>query len=312
MSITIEELLHEILPETREMVVRAKRRHNDQIRRMVRQETGLRISPSHNIKIYITTGVPVTLEEYKFTEEYRRAILISRWRTEIISFEDLSKRSISWFDGLSDNNKEILDSTRRKIYDPLRSGNRLADDLLKESALVGLIERLYSFDDHILGHYQPEDKQGGITASIHLYWGIIGLVAGLLGVTVEALTIIVLAHELAHAYTHLGADIDGHKWDTFSFMNTDKAVREGLAQYYTKQIVRKLKQDQNMPDPEEAYTELLSLQPKEYNVQETWVDAKYTAEDIRLAMIKFRRDSEAISINKFENLLEQNRFNTTK
>ena len=36
------------------------------------------------------------------------------------------------------------------------------------------------------------------------------------GFDVEALTYVVLAHELAHAYTHLGRDIDGNAWDTES------------------------------------------------------------------------------------------------
>ena len=38
---------------------------------------------------------------------------------------------------------------------------------------------------------------------------VIGLISGILGVSVEALTIVTLIHELSHAYSHLGYDIDG-------------------------------------------------------------------------------------------------------
>jgi hypothetical protein len=52
---------------------------------------------------------------------------------------------------------------------------------------------------------------------IRLYWVVIGIAARTLGVAVEALTIVVLAHELARAYTHLGRDIDNERWDTGHF-----------------------------------------------------------------------------------------------
>jgi hypothetical protein len=45
-------------------------------------------------------------------------------------------------------------------------------------------------------------------------WGVIGLFSQILGLNPEALTIVVLAHELAHAYTHRTADIDGKFWDS--------------------------------------------------------------------------------------------------
>ncbi len=41
---------------------------------------------------------------------------------------------------------------------------------------------------------------------------VIGLVSEWLGCAVEDLAIVVLTHELAHAYTQLGADIEGLRW----------------------------------------------------------------------------------------------------
>jgi hypothetical protein len=39
---------------------------------------------------------------------------------------------------------------------------------------------------------------------------------------------VVLAHELAHAYTQLGADIDGRRWAAPSFAKAETALKEGL------------------------------------------------------------------------------------
>ena len=64
--------------------------------------------------------------------------------------------------------------------------------------------------------------------------------AGVVGATVEALTVVVAAHELSHAYTHLGRDIDGRCWDTEAFAHAETGMVEGLAQFYTALICDKL------------------------------------------------------------------------
>lgn len=65
--------------------------------------------------------------------------------------------------------------------------------------------------------------------SIEVYWAVIGLVAALLDVRIEDLTTVVLTHELAHAYTHLGYDIDGANWPGQCFAKTESVLKEGLA-----------------------------------------------------------------------------------
>jgi hypothetical protein len=62
---------------------------------------------------------------------------------------------------------------------------------------------------------------------------VIGITARALGVSPDALTIVVLAHELAHAYAHLGRDIDNERWETEQFAKSDIDIVEGLAQFYT-------------------------------------------------------------------------------
>jgi hypothetical protein len=61
------------------------------------------------------------------------------------------------------------------------------------------------------------DEQAINRTTIRLYWGVIELVSEWLGCGIEDLAIVVLARELAHAYTQLGADIDGRRWAAPSF-----------------------------------------------------------------------------------------------
>jgi hypothetical protein len=73
-----------------------------------------------------------------------------------------------------------------------------------------------------------------------VYWMVIGVMSGVLGVPVDALAIVVATHELAHAYSHLGRDIDGSRWETEAFARAELNIAEGIAQFYTEMICHKL------------------------------------------------------------------------
>jgi hypothetical protein len=121
-----------------------------------------------------------------------------------------------------------------------------------------------------------------------VYWAVIGLVAVLLDVKIEDLAAVVLAHELAHAYTHLGYDIDGKNWDGEGFATTESKLKEGLAQYYTQAVCARLRQ---MPDCLDAYETLLKEQPEPYQTHVHWVE-EFTPEEVRRAMIETRRQGK--------------------
>ena len=93
---------------------------------------------------------------------------------------------------------------------------------------------MLSVREDFLGIYEYDarglfaDEQAINRATIRLYWGVIGLVSEWLGCRIEDLAIVVLAHELAHAYTQLGADIDGRRWAAPSFAKAETALKEGL------------------------------------------------------------------------------------
>jgi hypothetical protein len=113
--------------------------------------------------------------------------------------------------------------------------------LLESKQVEQLDEKLRQIDRDILGAYFFH------RAEIQLYWMAIGFFAPLIGVPIEDLTIVVLAHELGHAYTHLGGDVDGTCWDTDAFAATNVHVVEGLAQSYTERVVNGLKKTTQEP-----------------------------------------------------------------
>jgi hypothetical protein len=115
---------------------------------------------------------------------------------------------------------------------------------------------------------------------------VIALVAAALPTDVEDLTAVVLAHEYAHAFTHVGADIEGHRWPTDHFAGSESPLKEGLAQYYTAQVCGALQLQ--FPGVLKAYEALLPQQPDKYRVHAAWL-RDYRQEGVRSAMIETRR-----------------------
>ena len=145
---------------------------------------------------------------------------------------------------------------------------------------------------------------------ISVYWMVIGIMSGVLGVPVDALAIVVATHELAHAYSHLGRDIDGSRWETEAFAKADLAIAEGIAQFYTEVICRRL-QDR-FPAAENAYRALLEYQSGPYRIHEAWANPKLKSENrknadragevVRSCMIEGRKTS-ITSYSVFESKL---------
>jgi hypothetical protein len=94
---------------------------------------------------------------------------------------------------------------------------------------------------------------------------------------VEALTIVAATHELAHAYSHLGRDIHGGRWDTEAFAKAKLNIAEGIAQFYTETICRKF--HNRFPAAENAYRALLQYQSGPYRIHESWADPELKVEE---------------------------------
>ncbi|MBI3800826.1 MAG: hypothetical protein HY268_28095 [Deltaproteobacteria bacterium] len=200
--------------------------------------------------------------------------------------------------------------------------SELAEILLKEVQKFNLVEWVLEINEDVLGTYhykKPPHKTGQLLFIaeeskekwINLYWGVIGLIAQLLDVAVEDLTTVVLTHELAYAYTHLGADIDGHRWTAHNFASTDNCLKEGLAQYYTELVCTRLLRQ--APQSLDAYKRLLEHQPLDYQVHHRWLE-EFKPEEVRFAMIETRRNGpgrhdafEAALTHTYEKLRKNNR-----
>ena len=99
--------------------------------------------------------------------------------------------------------------------------------LLQTLAITrAVIDEIKEIREDILGAYR---FTGPRTPRIEIYWMAQALIAAMIGSRIEDLTVVTLTHELAHAYTHVGRDIDGHYWDTNGFAATHLDICEGLA-----------------------------------------------------------------------------------
>jgi len=94
----------------------------------------------------------------------------------------------------------------------------------------GIMEKLKRIGPDVFGAYYFYERR------VELYWLSIGMYSLIYNTPVDELTIVVLTHELAHGYSHVGFDIDGNDWDTDAFSKTDLKIVEGIAQFYTEMI----------------------------------------------------------------------------
>jgi hypothetical protein len=302
MSIKLERLLEQIPKDTMERVDRTRKQIGSSIRDAIRRETGLMLQrrglgsdseSRENISapVFLEAGLPTILSKVEFEDDYWLILLISPYKADLEKMATSSARVSELFNKLaSDSQGEKLLRGRDRSLPPVRA---LTEELLALMKKDNPVKRILEVNEDVLGVYRyrlppksslfPQDPMSG---EIILYWGVIGLVAGLLGVTIEDLTIVVLAHEFGHAYTHMGADIDGHRWPTNSFSLSEHGLKEGLAQYYTHQVCLRLQKQ--FFRAHEAYKELLKNQPQAYKTHEPWLKAQ-TPEEVRLAMLETRR-----------------------
>lgn len=302
MSIRLHTLLELIPSDTEVRVDRFRKQVSSSIRDAIRRETGLLLQRRQgytsqenprdgiSVPVRLEPGLPTILQKIEFPDSYWLTLLISPYKADLENFLGSSTGLSALTHKLNDNPQgKLLLQGRDQHLMPLRN---LTDELLKIVQKDNPAKRILEVNEDILGVYRYElpnktylnfDPMHG---EIVLYWGVIGLFANLLGVAIEDLTFIIMAHEVAHAYTHLGADIDGKRWETDSFAKSDHALREGLAQYYTVQISQRLMATH--PGASKAFSSLLDVQPDAYKSHSEWIKDN-TPEEIRLAMLETRR-----------------------
>lgn len=162
--------------------------------------------------------------------------------------------------------------------------NHFIGSLLGMADRLNLLRMIMNIDEDVLGAYYFH------LSEIHLFWLPIGLIASMMEVSVESLTTVVLAHELAHAYTHLGLDIDGRSWELTDFASSDIRIVEGLAQYYTMVICGNIVD--NFAAAQIAFNKLLEYQSPIYTAFKQWSNNNFASgELIRYCMLRTRTQS---------------------
>lgn len=309
----LDQLLSMIPSDTEELVRRTRDRFNPNIREAVRQETGLRFRPRSragdlapaeaiNVPVRLVAGLPVSLKKRDIEEKWRTAALLAPWRRTLEQLRDSSTTTADRVLVLM-RDMESAEAQKR-----LKGCAELAEWLLQKVQGFDLAKWILEIKEDVLGVYRcdlsgksPEDK---LECHIELYWGVIGLVAQILGVSPEALTIVVLAHELGHAYTHRASDHDGRTWESVAFGKSELALIEGLAQYYAARTCERL--IVSAPAAKGAYEELLKHQPEAYTKHIPWLK-RHRPEEVRFALLVARREGET-KLDRFETVLKDARW----
>jgi hypothetical protein len=316
MPILLTDLIKKLPSDTPDRVKAAKDRFNTKIRQALRQETRLGLNRRQDdllggrdemisVPITVHPGLPEglqPLERQTIDDQHRLAVLLSPYRQALVAFRDSGKT-------LTEEMIPMLrsDELGRRLLDGRETDVgpawRYVDSLCKALATFDLTKFILTVNEDVLGVYRYNDHNDydDPNPKIELYWGVIGLIARDLGVAVEDLAAVVLAHELAHAYTHVGSDADDRYWNTRHFNKSSVGLKEGLAQYYTVLVCQRLERD--APGIRAAYKKLLPKQPAAYHVQEEWKDS--TPEMVRHAMLEIRRTSNDGTPETFKELLRK-------
>jgi hypothetical protein len=169
-----------------------------------------------------------------------------------------------------------------KGVEAIETSRAFISEILTRSVEIEILDRFRAINEDILGAYW-------INASkIQIYWMPLAIFAPLLRVPLRTLTIAVLCHELVHAYTHRGVDLNGQSWPTDHFIATDTYVKEGLAQYYTEKIMREL--GVRLPDALAVFLAKTAKQAPPYTAYQNWLgDQRQPSPEVtRWAMREFR------------------------
>ena len=312
MAIGLDKLLELIPFDSEKRTRRTKDDTNLLVRERLRQLTGFRFATRGrgrrdveglddvSVRIELVPGLPTALRNVTIDDDDWILAVLALHRPDLEALQASAGEIAEIIPMLSSHQRGLELLKGREAH--LQPVAALAEDLLRAVASFDLLGKILEVNEDVLGAYFPPRSRGygGQTdPRIELYWAVIGLVAPLIKVTPEALCVVVLAHELAHAFTHMGADIDGHRWDTDAFVKSKTELKEGLAQYYTEATCKKL--GVLAPTATDAYERLLEKQPDAYKVHVPWL-SNYRPEEVRLALVETRRTEES-EISKFDAVL---------
>jgi hypothetical protein len=276
-----QEFLQQHDPKLCERVKGAFDQWNPILRRHLRDEMGLRLgSDDKNAKVsvHVVPGLPPSLLAVIGQFEEPDWLLLLRKA----SIDDASATLDGLLSHWRDVEPHLSPAARERGHGATVQVRAMLDELSQAAKKEALLRQFGNIREDVLGAYFFHLR------FVNLYWMAIGFIAGVLNLPVEALTVVVAAHELAHAYSHLGKDIDGVRWNTQTFSETELGIVEGLAQYYTEIVCKAIRD--RYPTALQAYQGLLKHQSGPYLAHRVWqAEAGATGEAVRIAMIECRQ-----------------------
>jgi hypothetical protein len=294
-----------IPPDAEDRVFRTVRQLNKPIRDHIRAETGLRLSDHQarsSIPVKVTEGFPAKLAGLigKYDDPVLWRLIAAQPRLGGI-VEGLQFLLNEW-DAFE--KWPALPAVARGSQPEMERSRDVALALQQVTLSEQVKKELTAIHEDILGAYwfATGKSTAGFAPWVEIYWMPIALIAAMLDVHIEDITVVTLAHELAHGYTHLGRDIDGRCWNDKGFAESELGVVEGLAQFYTKIVTEKL--FARSPGAHHAYERLLELQSGPYLVHDVWLkDAPgQRGETVRFAMLAARSHG-AVKCKEWETML---------
>jgi hypothetical protein len=275
---------HLVEPAQYELVEKTWRNWNMPARDFLRSETGLKLSVNgkqQSVSIIAKNYVPREFD-WIIKQIGLENWLLGRKRPMLESLRAGTVNLGSYFDQ-NPKAKNQLNLLDREI-DSIGTFNGTLDKIIEQLPhwQIEVFAQFREINRDVLGAYFYEIPH------IELYWIPIVLIAESIHASIEDLTILVLIHELAHAYTHVGMDIGGRSWPTSGFAGSDRAVLEGLAQYYTYIFLASIQSDR--PNVMEVFERLLAMQPDDYHTHKIWMEGALEgqSEAIRLALLDAR------------------------
>lgn len=308
--------LSSVNTDAKNQVIQAKDKWNSRVRELLRNETGLKFL--RNEFVEIKQQEPETKNQPPADESMKKAPIkivdgfpppLARYFEDIMSDADILlrhqdfARAKTTLDFAETNFERLLQYSRNNTsyvtLQELKDVSGFLDGLVICADRFNLIDRILRIDEDCLGAYfyrRPE---------IHIYWLPIAILAQSSPLAdIESLTFIILAHELAHAYTHQGKDIDGNDWNTEHFAHCDTIIVEGIAQYYTLQLCKRMRSQSSRF--EKTFNWMLEKQSEPYTRFGKWIEKddkvkqnKQHGEVIRDVMMQSRR-KPLFDLDRFE------------
>jgi hypothetical protein len=112
----------------------------------------------------------------------------------------------------------------------------------------------------------------------------------------KTFVILVLIHELAHGYSHIGLDKDRQSWEKIGV--TDLNIVEGIAQYYTKRFFEKYNKRFN-----DGLSVFESLLEDQANCYKAFIEWQVSDEQLYRAFVELRRNGKT-KTGEFKELIE--------